>query len=158
MTWNWKKTAGATATAIVALGAFVVLTGFGPHGCGRGHGHGRDPAAMAAFVTDHVDDTLDDLDATPAQRERIQAIVSGLVADGQKLREAHRGGHAELLAQWKSETPDAAKLHALVDARSAELTAFAHRAADAAVEIHATLTPEQREKLTRKHERRMGNR
>ncbi|HYG69040.1 MAG TPA: Spy/CpxP family protein refolding chaperone, partial [Anaeromyxobacteraceae bacterium] len=140
----------------------VVLTGFGPGGCGRGHGfhggHGRDPAAMAAFVQNRVDDALDELDATPAQRERIQGILKGLVADAQALRGGHEADHAELVALWNADAPDAAKLHALVDERSAAMTAFAHRVADAAVEVHATLTPEQRAEVSRKLERRMGER
>jgi periplasmic protein CpxP/Spy len=156
---SWKKILGGTAALVVVVGTAAALTGFGPGGCGHWrHGHGRDPAAMAAFVENRVDDALDDVDATPAQREQIQSIVKGLVADAQKLREGHGADHGELLALWKSDAPDAARLHALVDERAAELTAFAHRAADAAMELHATLTPEQRAQVTRKLERRMGDR
>lgn len=156
---TWKKILGGTAALVVLGGSVAVLTGFGPGGCGRGHhGRGRDPAAMAAFVEGRLGDALDEVEATPAQQERIQSIVKGLLADGQQLRQGHDATRAELLALWKSETPDAPKLHALVDARSAEMTAFAHRAADAAMEIHATLTPEQRAELTEKLERHMADR
>jgi Spy/CpxP family protein refolding chaperone len=57
------------------------------------------------------------------------------------------------VAEWKAEKPDAAKLHALVDQRAAEMTAMAHQAVDAAVEVHDALTPEQRAKVTKKIER-----
>lgn len=152
---GWKtfgKWAGLGAAALVAVGGLAAWRG---GGCGA-HGHGRDPAAVAAFVTDRVDDALDDLEATPAQRERIHAVKQRLFEKGAAERDAGRAARAALLAEWKAGTPDAARLHALVDERAAAMTALAHEAVDAAVEVHGALTPEQREKLTRKVERRMG--
>ena len=114
-----KIIAAAGAVAALALGV-VALTGF-RGGCGC-HGHGAaDPAQVAAFVTDRVDDALDDLDATPEQRTRIHAVKDRLLAAGQTARAGHAEAHAALLAEWKAEPPDAAKLHALVDARIEEL-------------------------------------
>lgn len=149
-----KKTlATGLAVALVATG-FVLLTGF-RGGCG-GHGHGgHDPARMAAFVTNHLDDELDDLDATPEQRARIHAVKDRLLARGQALREGRSETHAEVLAQWRSETPDAAKLHAMVDERFEAMRLLAHEAVDGGVEVHGTLTPEQRAEVTKKIERRM---
>jgi len=49
--WSWKKTVVAGAAGLVVAGGALALTGFAG-GCGH-HGfglHGRDPAAMAAFV------------------------------------------------------------------------------------------------------------
>lgn len=133
----------------------VALTGFAG-GCGHHGGHGRhDPARMAAFVTEHVDDTLDDLEATPAQRERIHAVKDRMLERAQAARAGHAEARAEVLAQWKAETPDAARLHALVDARVEAMRAIAHEAVEAGLEVHGTLTPEQRAELTSKIERRM---
>jgi Spy/CpxP family protein refolding chaperone len=145
-----KIVAGAGFAAALALG-FVALTGFAG-GCGHHRGHG-DPAQTAAFVNARVDDLLDDVDATPDQRTRIHAIAQKLVADGQKLHAENKGTHETLLAEWKAEQPDRAKLHALVDARIDALRAFAHEAVDSGVEAHGVLTPPQREKLTKKAER-----
>jgi Spy/CpxP family protein refolding chaperone len=132
--------------------AFVALTGF-RGGCG-GHRHGgRDPAELAAFVTDRVDDALDDLDATPEQRARVHAVKERLLASGQTARAGHREAHDALAAEWKGERPDAAKLHALVDARAEAYRALAHEAVDAGVEVHGILTPEQRARVTKKIER-----
>jgi Spy/CpxP family protein refolding chaperone len=154
MAWTWKKTLGAGAGTLLVLGATATLTGFAG-GCGHHGRHGRDPAAVAAFVTDRVDDALDDLEATPEQRTRIHAVKERLLAAAQEAR-AKGGDHrAELLAAWRSETPDAARLHALVDAHLDELRAVAHQAVDGAVEVHGTLTPAQREQLAVKAERRM---
>jgi Spy/CpxP family protein refolding chaperone len=146
-----KKIIGAAAALLLVAVGFVALTGF-RGGCGA-HRHGRDPAEVAAFVTDRVDDALDDLDATPEQRTRVQAVKDRLLAAAQATHAGHEEAHAAILAEWKSASPDAAKLHALVDARVEELRATAHQAVDAGVEVHGVLTPEQREKLTRKAER-----
>ena len=140
---------GASALLVVGL---VALSGFSGGFC-HGHGHGRDPAEVAAFVTDRVEDTLDDLNATPDQRTRILAVKDRLLDAAKGLHGNRAETHAALLAEWKAEKPDAAKLHALVDQRADELKAFAHQAVDAGVEIHDVLTPAQRDQLTKKIER-----
>jgi Spy/CpxP family protein refolding chaperone len=146
-----RKIFGAVAAVLLVAVGLVALTGF-RGGCGA-HRHGRDPAEVAAFVTDRVDDALDDVDATPEQRTRIHAVKDRLLAAAQGARAGHREAHEALLAEWKSASPDAARLHALVDARIDELRALAHQGVDAGVEVHGVLTPEQREKVTRKVER-----
>jgi len=138
---------------LLALVTIVTLTGW-KGGCGRPD-H-RDPAQVAAFVTDRLDDVLDDVDATPDQRTRIQAIKDRVLASAQKLRGTRQATHEALLAEWKAEKVDRAKVHALIDARAEEMKAMAHEAADAAIEAHDALTPEQREKLARKAERMHG--
>ncbi len=145
-----KILAAAGVAAAIALG-FVALTGF--HGGCGGHGHPRDPAQLAALVTDRVNDVLDDLDATPDQRTRIDAVKDRLLADAQKARAGHEEVHAALLGEWKADAPDAKKLHALVDERIEALRGMAHEAVDAGVEVHGILTPAQREKVAKKAER-----
>jgi protein CpxP len=143
-----KKIIGGAAVALAVVLAAVALPG-----CHCSHPHGRDPAQMAAFVNSHVNDVLDDVDATPDQRTRIHVIVDGLLASA---KEAHAGqdeARAAFLAEWKSEQPDRAKLHALVDARADALRKLAHQAVDAGADAHDVLTPAQREKITRKIER-----
>ncbi len=146
-----QKIAGATVVAALAA-VMVFATGWGHH-----HGP-RDPAQVAAFVSRHVDDALDDVDATPQQRQEIHAVVDRLVQDGQKLRAGHAGVRQELVAQWDAAQPDAAKLHALVDERIDALRAFAHEAVDAGVRVHGILTPQQRAKLSTKIHRHTDGR
>jgi Spy/CpxP family protein refolding chaperone len=141
-----KKTLIASALALVAV---VSLAGF--RGCGH-HDH-RDPAKVAAFVAERLEDALDDLDATPAQRTAIQGIKDKLLADAQKVHAGRAADHAMLLAEWNADHPDRAKIQALVDQRAAELTALAHEAADAVIQVHDVLTPEQRAKVAKKAER-----
>jgi periplasmic protein CpxP/Spy len=144
----------ATAGVVAALGlGIVALTGFrGGFGC-HGHGGPRDPAQVAAFVTERVDDALDDLDATPEQRTRIHAVKDRLLEDVQAARAGHAEAHAAVLGEWKAESPDATKLHALVDERIEVLRGVAHEAVDSGIEVHGILTAEQRQKVTKKLER-----
>jgi periplasmic protein CpxP/Spy len=63
---------------------------------------------------------------------------------------------AALVEQWRSERPDPAAVHALVDQMVEEFRGFAHQAADAAMELHQTLTPEQRAELLLRAEKHHG--
>lgn len=134
---------------LAGLAAVIALGGFGR--CGGPDRH--DPAQMAAFVTDRVDDMLDDLNATDAQRQQVHAIKDRLLAQGMEMHKDAEPLHGEVKAQWESATPDRARLHALVDQRFDAMRAFAHQAVDAGIEVHDILTPEQRAKLEKKVER-----
>jgi Spy/CpxP family protein refolding chaperone len=138
---KWFRRIGA---AVLGLGGVTVLAaaGFARHGglCG---GHG-DPARMERMLGERLDHVLDEIDATPEQRTRIGAVKDRLLEKGRALRAARGGAMQEALAQWESATPDRAKVHALVDARGAEMQAFAHEVADGLAEVHGILTPGQR--------------
>ena len=144
-----RKLFGRLSVALVALVAVVGLAGFA---CAHHH-HSHDPAQIQKMVNARVDDLLDDVDATPDQRTRIHAIADRLLASAKGAHAGHEQAHATLLAEWKADAPDRAKLHALVDARMDELRKLAHQAVDAGVEAHDVLTPAQRQKLTAKAER-----
>jgi Spy/CpxP family protein refolding chaperone len=62
----------------------------------------------------------------------------------------------EAITQLSSDSPDAQKLHALVDARIDAMRAFAHKITDAALEVHGTLTPQQRKELATEFRERTG--
>jgi Spy/CpxP family protein refolding chaperone len=143
-----KKILGFAAAVALGISAIVALAAF------RGHFH-RDPAEMAAFVSRRVDDALDDLDATPQQRTQIHALVDKLVADAQKLRAGRQEVRKELVAQWDAETPDRARIHAIVDQQVDQLRAMAHEAADAAVDAHGILNADQRARISKKLHRHL---
>ncbi len=131
--------------AVVATGA-LTLTAFRHHG-GPGH--------LDKFVAHRVEDMLDDVKATDAQRQQIHAIVDKVVADGKALHASHADVRAKLLAQWQADQPDAAQVHALVDARTAAMRTFADEVADAVLQVHGVLTPDQRAIVTKKIQRHM---
>jgi len=147
----WKKTLLAFAgVAAIAVG-YLTLTGFrGPgHGCG---GRG-DPARMEKMISSHLDDVLDDLDATAEQRARITAVKDRLLAEGKALRAGKGELHKDLVAQWESPNPDASRVHAIIDEKGDAMKGFAHKVADGLAEVHGILTPEQRAKLSKKMKR-----
>ncbi|XXF76684.1 periplasmic heavy metal sensor [Myxococcaceae bacterium GXIMD 01537] len=141
------------ASAVLGV---VLLSGF----AGRGHhGWGRhDPARIKQFVTWKVDDRLEDLDATDAQKKAIHSIKDRLLDDGQRLMQEQQGARAAVVEQLRTDKPDAKALHAMVDARIDALRAFAHQATDAALEAHQVLTPEQRKVLADEFQERMNGR
>ena len=142
-----------TVPVLVGLAAvFVLATGF-RGGCGGGHGH--DPARIDRMVTSHLEDVLDDLEATDAQKAQVMVAKNRLLQQGGALRQGGQEAKRELVAQWDSAAPDRARVHALIDARIDAMRAFAHQAADEAVDLHGTLTPQQRAKISKKLHRRM---
>lgn len=141
----------AAAAGLGSLAAILLLAGF----AGCGHHHRPDPARMDRRIAHHLDGALDDLKATPEQRTKLVAIKDRLVAEGRAARGDHRADLRVALAEWESPSPDAAKLHALVDARIDALRAMAHKVVDAGAEAHAILTPEQRAELAKRLKRHL---
>ncbi|HEX8818573.1 MAG TPA: Spy/CpxP family protein refolding chaperone [Archangium sp.] len=139
---NTKNKILVAGSAVLAM---VLLTGFrgGSMGCGA-----RDPERVKQMVTWKLDDRLEGLKATDAQKQSIHGLKDSLFEDGKRLFEEQKGARAELLDQWESPTPDARAVHALVDARLDAVRAFAHKVTDAALEAHRILTPEQRQQVT----------
>jgi Spy/CpxP family protein refolding chaperone len=148
---TWFKRIGV---AVLGLGAIGLLGAF-RHGHGPGCGPGGDPERTQRMITHHLDDLLDDVEATPEQRQKITAVKDRLLEKGKAL---HGGRHemmGDLLAQWRSPAIDTAAVNAKIDARAQEMQAFAHEAAAALAEVHGVLTPAQREKVATRWQRRM---
>jgi protein CpxP len=143
-----KKILWTTLTLAVFAAGTLALTAFrGPHRGG--------PERMERFVSSRLDDLLDDVRASDAQRQQIQSIKDKVVADAKALRAGHGDVHRELLAQWQLDTPDAARVHAIVEGRADAMKGFADEVTDAVLQVHAILTPEQRAQVAKKMQRHM---
>jgi protein CpxP len=142
-----KKKIAIAASAVLAV---VLLSGF------RGGGWNRDPERIKQMITWKLDDKLDDIDATDAQKKSIQGVKDRLFEDGKLLATEHQASRLEVLTQLESDNPDAQKLHSLVDSRIDAVRGFAHKLVDAAIEVHRTLTPEQRKELSTEYREKMG--
>ena len=141
----------------LALGAaFVVLAGM--HGGSGGHGpHGFEGPAVIPHMLDWlVDNAVDGVQASDAQRSRLLAVKNRVVAQVELLEGQHEATHEEFKRQWALDRMDAVQLNALVDARLEELRRVLHTAVDGIVEVHDTLTPEQRRMLTERVEAMHG--
>ena len=139
-----------TKLAVIALavgGASVLGAGVlhaRAHGGFSGH---RDRAMARKFMDFVVNEKLDEIGATDAQKQKVREIKDRLVEDAQVLRPDRKALHQELLGLLEQDNPDPARLKALVHERTEAITRFADEAADAAIELHGLLTPEQRKKL-----------
>jgi hypothetical protein len=91
-----------------------------------------------------VERALDWLDLEGEARERARTVGMRLAAEADGVRRDGTQLASEILAQWRSDTPDAATLRAAVDREVDGLRARAHRALDDVLELHAILDPEQR--------------
>ncbi|HVP69116.1 MAG TPA: Spy/CpxP family protein refolding chaperone [Anaeromyxobacteraceae bacterium] len=141
---------------LIAVPVFAVALALA--GWGACRHHAADPAQVTARVNARVASALDELNATPDQRARISALKDKLLADGLALSAARKDVRSALLALWDQPNPSAADVHALLDARIEDLRKFAHEAADAGLELHATLTPEQRAQVSAKIHRHADGR
>jgi Spy/CpxP family protein refolding chaperone len=137
---DWTK-----RVALVALGLGTVVLLGGAAGK-RMHG----PGHMEHMFGKRLEKLLDEVNATPEQRQQITAIKDELVAKRRAAREAHRADLQELLALWESPNPDRGRVHARIDERAREHVAFAHETADALAKVHGILTPEQRAQVAEK--------
>ena len=131
-------------STLFAMTALVLLTGF-YSGCSR---RDRDPAEVAAWVEERVvsraDDILDDVDASEPQRKTVIAATQRVVREAVALRGVGNESRQLILGEWKAQRPDGDRMHRLIDRRIDDLRKVLHMAADAFVEVHETLTPEQR--------------
>ncbi|MEW5739210.1 MAG: Spy/CpxP family protein refolding chaperone [Myxococcota bacterium] len=135
---------------LMLTGALGLTLAVGATGCGRGADRLERAEKMADWK---VADAMDELDATPQQTERAQALAKGLVIDAKPLVKQGLEARDALISEWKASRPDSTKIHALVDAQLEAVRGFVHKVADAAIELHGLLTPEQRDEVTARLEK-----
>ena len=133
--------------SIVSATAIALLAGVAVTACG-GPRHGRfDLERADKMVSWKLDDVMDELEATDVQREQLVAIKDRVFVRLAEEREAHKGMQPEFLLELAKDQPDPDKLHKLVDDKLEQLRPKLHEAVDVALEVHAVLTPEQRDKI-----------
>ncbi len=112
----------------LALSGAAVAKGYG-HGPG-GFGHG-------------LHGLLRDVELTDEQTEMLEAVRPAK-DDREAVRAEREADRTILVAELEKGTPDAERLHALLDTHLAERAERMHEALDAGLALYATLTPEQR--------------
>ena len=148
----WTKKSwmvGAIAAALLIGGVTVVS-------CSHG-GHGKmSPERMKTMVTWKVNDVLDDIDATSAQRKAVLGVAYKVLADFGQLHAQAEANHEDLLAELESSQPRAEIFHAMIDERTEAFRAFLHRSVDTMLGANAVLSREQREQLVAMAREHMG--
>ncbi|HOX43514.1 MAG TPA: periplasmic heavy metal sensor [Myxococcota bacterium] len=143
---------GVASLALVALAAGVAFGGpFGGKQAGE---------RLNQMITWHLDDVLDELEASPDQRAQLLALKDRAFARLQAVHESHARDKAELVAELSKDQPDPDKLHKLLDQKLDALRPELHEGLDLLLEAHAVLTPAQRAELARRiqerHEQHRG--
>src|SRR5689334_25111210 len=125
-----RKGLGLILTGVIALlagGALVYA-----HATGSGHGgYGSHADEMMEHFQVHVKHVLAEVDATPEQQARINAIVESAATDLKALHSQNAGAFAELHQLFAAPTIDRGKLEQLRARHIAALDAASQRCATA---------------------------
>jgi protein CpxP len=125
----------------------VAITLAAAGGCRPARCAFEDPALFDRIINNEVNDKLDDLDATVEQRTRALALKDRIRSEFRATRAAREERNRSFVDEALSEAPDAARLHASLDAGLDELRADAHRLLDLYLENREILTPAQGARL-----------
>jgi Spy/CpxP family protein refolding chaperone len=138
----------------------------------RGH-HGKHKAGRAGaadagmhpglpFAGPGFDRLLDDIQATPEQRQQIRAITEQARKDLRALHEQGRAQHQGAMALWTSPKLDAAEAEKQRQQMLAHHDQVSKRMTQAMLDVGRVLTPEQRAQaaaqLKQRHERMQDRR
>jgi Spy/CpxP family protein refolding chaperone len=138
--------AGAIGLALTAGGLAVAAhNGAGPF-AGHGPGHFREKFGRlhAEFVTERV---LRAAEATPEQRQKVQAILDKALADHERFCKEHQTLREEAIEIFTADTIDRSRLEEM-RARHLQIAAQGSRQVVAALaDVADVLTPEQRQKV-----------
>jgi Spy/CpxP family protein refolding chaperone len=141
--------------ALVAGGALVFA-----HAARGGHGR-MDVDELAQHFQVHVKHVLAEVDATPEQQARIDAIIDAAAADLKTLHQQHSGMFAGMHSLLTAPTIDRAKIEQLRAEHIAALDAASQRCATALADAAEVLTPGQRkqlgEKMKQRHQQMSGD-
>ena len=107
----------------------------------------RDPNRAYQHITSKVDKLMNEINATDAQRAQINQLKDKLFQEGMNLRQNRQSLRQQLFANWDAAQVNASDVHAQVDKQVDAWRAFAHDAADASIQLHDLLTPDQRTQL-----------
>lgn len=133
-------------------GLLLLILPFGAAAChGRPHHHSNLTEQEAKErAADHVDDVLDWLDGTDAQKQQVKVVVDALIPDLMAFREEHRALRAEFQKALAAPTVDPTTLEDLRVRMMRLADAATARGTRALAEVSQVLTPEQRSKAIEK--------
>ena len=105
---------------------------------------------VGATVKEHLISSLKKVDATEAQKTKIGALADQILSDGRQLHNENQGLKTKVADCLLQDTPNREWLHATVDAKAKELTAFVHCTVDRLADMSAVLTGAQRAELRKR--------
>lgn len=147
------KTSRTLMTAVLASTLFVATAGLSTvHAGPRGHGHG--PTEVGQMGGRGMDRMLDAVNATAEQRAQIRQIHEAARADMRAQHETQRGLREQMRQLFTQPTVDANAVEALRQQMMAGHDRRSQRMTQAMVEASRVLTPEQRQQIGERMQRR----
>lgn len=134
--------------SFLALAMALLVGGVAYKSAHAGFGHGRKAAIMKRIVTAHIDEVLDDAKVNDAQRQRINTARDRVFSAFEDHRRKAGGSIEQALSLFESDQVDAGKIATLRSEHEAERKALADVVTQAVVDVHDTLTPQQRRVVT----------
>jgi len=135
---------GALATVSGAAGAHGFGCDRGAHGCGDG---GHTLESMTERALDRTAWVLGRVDATEAQEQQMNALVTALVMELEPLRQSHREHRRAFVTELLRPEVDRGALETLRLEELRLADAASTRALDAVADAARILSPEQRVEL-----------
>ena len=157
------KQAWALGALVAAAAASIVLSisawaadedgpmGMSPPGMHMMQGHGGMP-----FGGRHLSHMLDEVNATPAQREQIKQIADKAQTDLKALHEQGKSLHEQGLKLWAQPVLDATAAEKLRQQMLAQHDQVSKRLMQAMLDVGQVLTPEQRAKVADQMQKHHG--
>jgi protein CpxP len=142
--------AGVLGTLVAARPiAAAIQQGGGWHGHFGGHfgGQAMSPEAAKEHLQVAAKWALRDIDASPEQQDRVNAIVTGAVDDLFTLKERHQANRVAFHDQLSAAKVDRAALEETRKAEMALADEASKRLVQALADVSDVLTPEQRQQL-----------
>lgn len=138
-------------TILVGAGGVAFAKGKGGH-CGWGRG-GFSAEDRKKMMSAHIDEVLDELDVTDDQRKQLHSTRDKLFAAFEENRPGRGEKLEKITALFEKDTLDVRELDALKAEHRDKMQKMEEAVSQAIVEVHATLTPEQRKELVVKAEK-----
>jgi Spy/CpxP family protein refolding chaperone len=158
----WASLLGGSAllTLVAArpiTAAIQQSAGFHHSWGGRWGGHAMSPEAAKEHLQIASKWLLRDIDASPEQQDRVNAIVAGAVDDLFRLRERHQQNRDAFHRQLGGATIDRAALEEIRKSEMGVADEASKRLVQALADVSDVLTPEQRQALAERIHRHHAN-
>jgi len=134
--------------SFIALAVALFVGGVAYKSAHAGFGHHRKAAIVKRMVSAHIDEVLDEAKVNDSQRQRIYGVRDRLFTTFEAHHQRGGGKLEQALTLFESDQVDANTLSALRNDVEAERKALADQVTQALVEVHDTLTPQQRRVVT----------
>jgi protein CpxP len=159
--WASVLGGGALLTLVAARPITAAIqngAGFHHSWGGRWGGHAMSPEAAKEHLQIASKWLLRDIDASPEQQDRVNAIVAGAVDDLFRLRDRHQQNRDAFHAQFGGgATVDRAALEEIRKSEMGLADEASKRLVQALADVSDVLTPEQRLALAERIHRHHGN-